>query len=215
MAARIQGGEIMGASKTICYCASRKCKSLAQHLGDGDHLRKNLEAYLREPVCVPGITENDLVIDPYVETIARAGVLAAVARAASFRGADAAHALECQSILARSTGLILDHAYALAVGDTSGNANGVVPVELMDWLGYEELADKMPELGSLLEKSLARAFAELAAAARLDDTGSMQHHAALAVDLVAHVLTFANPDETSSEDLLRPATGHHQPVTDD
>lgn len=119
----------MGASKTICYCASRKCKSLAAAGSDRDQLRQNLEAYLHEQVRVPGVTEDDLVIDPYVETIAHTTVRAALGCAASFREADAAGALECQSTLARSAGLILDHAYALAAGDATRDAcraNGLV-----------------------------------------------------------------------------------------
>lgn len=89
-----------------------------------------------------------------------------------------------------------------------------MPVELTDWLAREDRPDEMSELGSLLERSLARGCAELAAAARLDDTRSMQHHAALVIDLVTHVLTLSTSDEKSSENLLDPAHGHHQAVTD-
>jgi hypothetical protein len=198
----------MGRTKTVCYCNNRRCKTSSpagkqQRFEDmRRELASNLEQYLSEEVCVPGVAAEDLRVDPIAELLTRAyrrtlhqmvmaideqrfpdvlrlgALMADVLRELVAIPTLLPSAIEIERVPGVEPSAMEQHR-----GDLQRFLERYVTVssEPKEALEYDRIAD-------LLGRSYCRALAELEAALRERELFSIFHHTALLADLVGEMI---------------------------
>lgn len=204
----------MGSTYTVCYCISpgRRCKSRGldkqhEHFDEAhwNEIKGNLEAYMRDDVCVP-YADQAVAVDAELER----NLFAYVSAIAEMRKTDPTSIDTFAPVL---TGLQRSNAFVLNYGLRVLDTKNGVPVSGEAGPSFEEVPaeNQYVEMAKVLAASAQRAAHELRESIRLNDPLYTLHHQALLYDLAQEMTRLAiESTVVVTEKLLQEEHPHRQ-----
>lgn len=203
----------MGVTQTFCYCASPfgRCKTKTggglEHFDDAhwSEVKTNLEAYLRDDVCVP-YANQVISVDAELEK----NLYAYVETIAEMRKTDPAN-METGAFLLtnlqRSSAFILSYGLGI-IDNTYTPSTGTAGIKVFDDIAAE---NQYVETAKVLAAATRRAAHELRESVKLNNPLYTLHHQALVYDLAQEMTRLAAESSVvETEKLLEAQHPHHQ-----